>query len=137
MAHGVERVGDDDDDGVRRVLGRLRDAALDDLVVLHQQIVAAHAGLPREAGGLHDDVGVGGVFVAVGADDFDVDALDGARLSHVEALALRDALGNVDENNVGEFLVGQEHCTGRAYVAGADDGDFLTHDSSLIRTLAR
>ncbi len=68
LGHGVERVGDDDEDAVRRVLHDLADHIAHDLVVGVEQVVAAHAGLARDAGGDDDDVGVGGVGVVVGAD---------------------------------------------------------------------
>ena len=44
------------------------DHRLHDLVVGVEQVVAAHARLARDAGGDHDDVGVGGVLVVVGAE---------------------------------------------------------------------
>ena len=61
--HGVERVGDDDDEGVGRVLLDALADLLDDLGVDAEQIVAAHAGLARHARGDDDDVGAGDVLV--------------------------------------------------------------------------
>ena len=67
VAHRVERVGHDDEDGVGRVLGRLLHDGPDDPGVLRQEVVAAHARLAGEARGDDDDVAPGGVRVVVGA----------------------------------------------------------------------
>jgi hypothetical protein len=69
LGHGVERIGDDDQDRLRRLRDDLGDHVGHDLVVGVQQVVAAHSGLARNAGGDDDDVGVGRGGVVVGADD--------------------------------------------------------------------
>ena len=73
----------------------------DDALVGRDEVVAAHAGLARQAGGDHDDVGVRGRVVGVGAGHAGVELLDRGRLHDVERLALRDALDDVDEGDVG------------------------------------
>ena len=68
VAHRVERVGDDDEDGVGRDgRGADRDDAAHDAGVLGQQVVAAHARLAGQAGGDDDDVRAGRVGVVVRA----------------------------------------------------------------------
>ena len=63
--HGVERVGDADDEGVRGVrLDALADR-LHDLQIDAEQVVAAHARLARHAGGDDADVGAGDVGIVV------------------------------------------------------------------------
>ena len=57
--HRVERVGDADDEGVRRVLGDALADRLHHLEVDAEQVVAAHARLARHAGGDDADVGAG------------------------------------------------------------------------------
>ena len=85
-----------------RVLRGLRHDRLDDARVLRQQVVAAHPGLAGEARGHDDDVGARGVGVVVRAHHAGVVADDGRRLGQVEALALGQALDDVDEDDVGQ-----------------------------------
>src|SRR5262249_39113825 len=69
LGHGVERVGNDDEDAVGRVDHHLGDHVLHDLEIGVEQVVAAHARLARDAGGDHHNVRVGRVGVVVGAHD--------------------------------------------------------------------
>ncbi len=101
LRHGVERVGDDDQDAVRRVVHDLADHVVHDLVVGVEQIVAAHAGLAGNSGGDDDDVGVGGVGVVVGAENCGIALLDRHGFKQVETFALRDAFDDVDEDDIG------------------------------------
>ena len=55
--HDVERIGDADDEGVRRVLSDGSANLFHDLEVDTEQIIAAHAGLARHASGDDADVG--------------------------------------------------------------------------------
>ncbi len=87
-----------------------------DLVVGVEQVVAAHAGLARNAGGDDHDVGVGGVGVIVGAENVGVALLDGHGLKQVERLALGYAFDDVDQNDVGMFLRRQPVRRGGAHV---------------------
>ncbi len=132
VGHHVERVGDADDDGVGRGGDDLRDHALDDRLVRGEQVVAGHAGLAGQAGGHDDDVAAGGVGVVVGADDGRAEALDRAHVHHVERLALRQALGDVDHDDVGDLVQQQELGGGRADLSRADDGHLrIGHESPL------
>ena len=108
------------------------DHGLHDAVIRVEQVVAAHAGLARDAGGDHDDVGIRGVFVIVGAADVGVALLDGHGFEQIESLALRHAFDDVDEYDVGEFLGGDPVSRGRAYVAGTYDGYFFRMDDSFL-----
>ena len=54
--HDVQRVADDDQDGVGGVRGDLFADRADDLGVLREQVVARHARLARQAGGDDDHV---------------------------------------------------------------------------------
>ena len=111
----------------------LLDDRADDPGVLRQQVVAAHPGLAGEAGGDDDDVGAGRVGVVVGADDPGVVADDRRRLGEVEALALGQALDDVDEDDVGEAGLGDPLGGRGADVAGADDGDLVAgHAMGLL-----
>ena len=124
---------------IRTAFGRLRrgrlDDGLDDARVLRQQVVAAHARLAREPGGDDDHVGAGGVGVVVRADDPGVVADDRRRLGEVEALALGQALDDVDEDDVGEACLGDPLGGGGADVPGADDRDLVPrHFGALLVT---
>ena len=91
-------------------------------------------GLAGEAGRHDDDVGARGVRVVVGADDPGVVADDRRRLGEVEALALRQPLDDVDEDDVREAGLGDPLGGGGADVAGADDGDLVaSHDARNLQ----
>ena len=101
--------------------------ALDDLLVRGEQVVAAHARLPRKPGGDDDDVRSGGLVVGVRAGDVRLVADDGAGLVEVERLALRQALDDVDQDDVRVVALGESLRGRRAYVACAYHCDFLSH----------
>src|SRR5258708_7823226 len=96
LCHGVERIRDDDEDAVRRVVHDLADYVVHDFVVGIQKIIAAHAGLARDSRGDDDDVGVGGVGVIIRTDDVGIALLDRHGLEKVETFSLRDAFHDVD-----------------------------------------
>src|SRR5229473_7715478 len=98
LRHGVERIGDDDEDAVRRVVHDLADYVVHNFVVGIQKVVAAHAGLARNSGGDDDNVGASGVGVVVCADNIGIALLDRHGLVRVETFSLGDALHDVDEN---------------------------------------
>jgi hypothetical protein len=93
------------------------------------EVVAAHAGLAGDARGDHDHLGARGVLVVVRADDAGVRALDRRRLHHVEALALRHALDDIDQHHVGELAVGDPLRERRPDVARPDHRHFPVHEA--------
>src|SRR5262249_55608383 len=123
VAHGVERVRDDDEDGVGRLRHYLLGDRLDDALVRRYEVVPAHPGRARLAGRDHHDVGAGGLLVAVRPHDGRLVAQDRPRLVDVERLALREVLDDVDEDDVRVVAAGDLLCRGRAHGTGADDGD--------------
>ena len=128
LGHGVQRIRDNDQNAVGRMLNGFADYGFHDVVVRVEKIVAAHAGLARDAGSDDYDVGVGGVFVVVRSGDVGVALLDGHGFEQIEAFALRHAFDDVDKDDVGKFFGGDPVSGGGAYVAGADDGYFLAHE---------
>jgi hypothetical protein len=88
-----------------------------------QQIVAAHPGLARHSGGDDADVRSSDVGIILGSGKDGVEALDGPRLGEVERLALRDALGDVDEDDVAHFADRREVGQCAADHSGADERD--------------
>ena len=130
LRHGVERVGDDDQDAIGRVLHHLAHHVAHDLEVGVEQVVAAHAGLARNAGGDDHDVGVGGVGVIVGAEHVGVALFDGHGLQQIETLALGHAFDDVDQYDVAQFLRRQPVRRGGAHVARTHYRYLFTHDAS-------
>jgi len=68
-----------------------------------------------------------GWLVIVRAGDHDVIAFDWAGFEQVQALALRHAFHDVDEHDIGEFLIGDAQRAVGADIAGAYDGNFFPH----------
>src|SRR3984893_3556138 len=101
LGHGVEGIGDHDEDAVRRVAHDLADYVIHDFVVGIQKVITAHTGLARNSGGDDDDVGVGRVGVVVRSDNVGITLLDRHGLEQVETFSLGDALHNVNEDDVG------------------------------------
>jgi hypothetical protein len=126
VAHRVERVGDDDEDAVGGVAHGLLDDGSDDPCVLRHQVVAAHARLAGEARRDDHDVRAGRIRVVVRAGHARVVADDGGCLGEVEALALRQALHDVDEHDIGESRLGDPLGGRGTDIAGADDGNLVT-----------
>jgi hypothetical protein len=131
VAHGVKRVGDHEQDCVRRVLHCLFHGCLDDVVIGPQQVIAAHSRLARKTGGENHDIGVlrGPVIVAAGY--LDVDPLDRAGLKDVEGLALRDAFQDIYHDNVGQSLPGQTDRATGTDISRSYNCDLLSHIGSL------
>src|SRR6202167_1976900 len=129
LSHRIERIGDDDQDGVRRRRHHLAHHLRHDLVVGVQQVIAAHPGLAGDAGGNDHDVGVYRVRVVIGPDYVHVAPLYGQRFQQVETLALGHALYYVDQHDVSQFLGRDPVGRGRTHVPCSYDGYFLPHIS--------
>ena len=96
------------------------------LRLMLEQIVAAHAGLARHAGGDDADIGALDRFIAIGAEKLGVEAVDRRGLRDIERFALRDAFGDVEHDDVAEFLEADEMRERAADQAGADQRNFVT-----------
>ena len=83
-----------------------------------------------------DDVRAGRVRVVVGAGDARVVADDRGRLGEVEPLALRQALDDVDQDDVGQAGLGDPLRGRGADVPGADDGDLAAGHAWLLPRFA-
>ena len=77
---------------------------LHDLKIDAEQVVAAHAGLARHAGGDDAHVGAGDVGIVIGALQLRIETLDRARLHQVERLAARRIGGDVEQHRVAQLL---------------------------------
>ncbi len=98
-----------------------------------QQVVAAHARLARHAGGDDADVGAGDVGVVVGALQRDVRAEHRGGLGEVQRLALRHALGDVEQDHVAQLLARGDVGQGAADHAGADEGDLRASHEAMLQ----
>jgi len=105
-----------------------------DLGVDAEQVVAAHAGLARDAGGDDDDVGAGDRRVVGAAVDRGVEILDRRGLRDIERLALRHAVDHVEQHDVAELLQADQQRQRAADIARADERDLLTgHPQSHLQ----
>ena len=98
--HRVERVGDANDECVRRIGRDAFANGLHHLQIDAEQIVAAHAGLARHASGDDDDVCACDIGIIVAAGDCRVKAFNRCALRQVERFALRHAFDDVEQHNV-------------------------------------
>src|SRR5438034_428494 len=99
-----------------------------DVGVGAHQVVAAHAGLARDAGRDDDQLAFRRRRVVVRAHDPGVEPLDRRGLPLIERFALRYTLDHVDEDDgAGELLLSEALGGGGAHVARADDGDLVEH----------
>ena len=92
-------------------------------------------GLRGETRGDDDDVGAGGLVVAVRPDHVRLVADHRAGLVQVERLALRQALDDVHEHHVGVVALCKPLCGGGADVAGADYSDLPSHRTTPFLSL--
>jgi hypothetical protein len=132
--HRVERVGDADDEGVRRMGLDPFAHGLHDLEVDADEVVAAHARLAGDAGGDDADVRARDVGVGIRAGERRVEPFGGSGFGDVERLALRRAFGDVEEDDVAELLECREVGERSADLSRADEGDFR---SGHVRTPVR
>ena len=91
-----------------------------------EQVVAAHAGLPRHAGGDDDHVRAGDVGVGTRPRQLRVEALDRPGFGDVERLALRNAVDDVEEDDVAQFLHGGQMRQRPADLARPDQSNLLS-----------
>jgi hypothetical protein len=136
--HRVQGVGDADDEAVRGVrLDALADG-FHDLEVDPEQIVAAHAGLAGDPGGDDADVGALDVGIILGAGEKRVIAFDRPGLGEVERLALGNAFGDVEEDDIAHLADRREVSQGAADHAGADERDFrASHEGCSSLSLVK
>ena len=130
--HRVQRVGDADDEGVRRVVADARAHLAHHLGVDREQVVATHAGLARHAGGDDHHVGALDGRVVLGAAERRVEAFHRAALGEVQRLALGHAFDDVEEHDVAKILERGEVGERAADIARADQRDLAAcHRYSL------
>jgi hypothetical protein len=123
--HGVERIGDADDEGFRGVLLDAGADLLHHLQIDAQQIVTAHAGLARHAGSDDADLGAVNRLIGIGAGVVGVKTVDRRGLGDVEGLALGHALGDVEHHDVAQLLQPNEMGERAADLTGANQSNLV------------
>ena len=130
--HRVERIGDADDERARGVgLDAFADR-LHDFQVDAEQIVTAHPRLARHAGGNDDHVRARDVLVIIGARDLRVEPFNRAALTQVERFSLRNALHDVEQDNVTQFLLRGEMGKRPTNITCANQRDLLASHGDAI-----
>ena len=130
--HGIQRVGDADHEGVRRVGFQALAHGFHHFEVDAQKVIARHAGFARHTGGDDADVGPGDIGIGIGTFERGVKPLDRAGLRDVERLALRRTLGDVKQDDVAQFLDGGEMGKRAPDLPGTNQRDLRSgHDIPL------
>ena len=128
IRHYIERVADDDDNGIRCIgFDCVRDATNDTGVNL-QQIVTTHAGLAGNAAGNDNNITAFDVGGIIGAGDLGIETFEHGGFHHVECLALRQTFDDVNHRDIGDFFFGNPLCGGGADKAGTEDSNFVIHN---------
>ena len=121
--HRIKRVGDADHEGLGGVLGDAFAHGFHDLEVDAQKVIAAHAGFARHACGDDADIGACDVGIVVRALEFGIEPLGRAAFGDVECFALRRALGDVEQDDIPQFLERDEVGECATDLTGADQRD--------------
>ena len=120
-----------------KAVGRMGADALADrlhhLEVDAEQVVAAHARLAGDAGGDDADVGAGDVGIVGRALEPGVEVVDRPGLGDVERLALGNAFGDVEQDDVAKLAHRREVGERAADHSGADERDLLpSHEAAFL-----
>ena len=114
------------------LLDRFADG-FDDPGIDPDQIVSAHPGFARNAGGHDNDIGSRNIGIVVGAADDRVIPFDRRALDDIKRLALRHTLDDIDQGDVAELLEPGEERQGAADLPGADQRDLAAcHANALF-----
>ena len=136
--HRVQRIGDADHEGIRRVFLDAGANLLHHLEIDVEQIVAAHAGLRgTPAVTMHTSAPsiASYEFVPV---NWASKSFDRRGLGDVERLALRDAFHDVEHHDVAELLEPDQVGERAADLAGADQRNLVTrHDGKISWLVSR
>ena len=132
VCHRIQRVGQNDEDGLRRILEGVRGCITDDLGVDGQQVFAAHTRLARHARRDDDDIGTLGGSIIIAADHGYILADHRQGFLQVQGLALWHPFDDIHQHQVGDFTFGQPMGGGGTGHSGANNGNFCSHLFSTI-----
>ncbi len=134
VGHGIQRIGQDDEDRLRGGLQSRLHRFAHDLAVRLKQVIAAHPRFAWQASGQHHQVGAGGLAIAIAASHLHVGADHRHGFGQIQGFTLWHALHDVYQHQLGDLAFGQEMRRGRACLSCPDDGYFGHAPSfSLIR----
>ena len=129
VAHGVQGVADDDQEGVGRFRHDFLGHRGHDVLIGIDQIFPAHPRFPGDAGGDDDDLGVFGGGVVIGPHHLGVKAEDRARLHQVQGFALGHAFHHIHQHHIAQLPGGSPMGTRSPHVARSDNGNLrATHN---------
>ena len=122
--HSVHRVGDDDEDSVRRILQRLVNNTFDDFCIYADEFFTRHARFTRHTGSNNNYIGAFRRCITVFVTDFSRNArYRGVKvqqmccLHDIHSFAFCKTFLNIHEHNfAAEILYCQHICYGSAYV---------------------
>ena len=99
-----------------------------------KQVVAAHAGLARYAGGHDDHIRPGDRGIVARAGELGVEAFNRAGFREIERLALRHAIDDVEQDDIAQFLHRSEMRQRAAGImSGSDQSNLLArHRVSVL-----
>jgi hypothetical protein len=127
VAHRIQGVADDDQDGVGGILRHLLGHLGHDPLVGGQQVIPAHPRLSRNAGRDDNNVGIPRLFVAIGSDEVGVVLLHRRRLRQIEGLPLRNPLDDIHQDHIAKGLFAQTLRSSCSDVSRTDHGHLLVH----------
>ena len=131
--HGVERIGDADDESAGAVGFYPGADRLHDLGVDADQVVAAHARPAGDAGGDDDHVGALDGAITPRPPDAGVKPFDRGRFGDVERFALRNAADDIEQHDIAQFLQSGQMGQCAADVTGANKRDLVAGHESYSR----
>ena len=137
LRHRVERIRNDDDKSVWRIFRDLIGDRADDVGIGLEQVVAAHAGLSRQAGGDDDDIGIRRLLVRIRTDELYVKTVDRSRLCEVERFALRRSLDDIHQNDVRKLFARDPMSGRRTDISRSDDRNLISSSSHYYTFLFR
>ncbi|OQB33156.1 MAG: hypothetical protein BWY09_02787 [Candidatus Hydrogenedentes bacterium ADurb.Bin179] len=118
--HYIERVGHNNDDGIRCVSLDLSTNAGDDTAVFLKQVQTRHAGFTRQASRDNHQVRSGDIGIVVGARTRHAVVAYRAGFRHVQGFALGKAFYNVHQDDIAQSRFQAILGGGGPHVSGAD-----------------
>ena len=100
LAHGVQRVRNDDENCFRRALYNFIDDFSHNVRICFEKIVTAHAGFARQSGGYDYDVGIRRFLVAVGSRQPHVKSFNRRGFRQIQRFALRHTFDDIDQDDI-------------------------------------
>ena len=131
--HCVQRVGDADDKSVRRVFGNALAHRFHHFEVDAQQVIPAHPRFARNTGGHDAHIGARNIRIINGALQIRVKTRDRAAFGDIKRLTLWDAIRDVENHHITQFLGRRQMGQCAADLTGPDQRDLCSCHFSTLR----